>query len=149
MPTTPRSLRLQAIVLPLVTFIVLLELNDWALWQEKGPQDPAFWLFAFLASVAMVAVALAFRAISIGDSPWRTIGIAAASAAVSFYIVGPFMPRIFGERTISVGDRGPGPGGGFSHSVGAQFKKSHLDSVLASADRLSAAHAFDQFTCGD
>jgi hypothetical protein len=149
MPTTRRSLRWQAIVLPLVTFIVVTGLNDWALWQDKGPQDPAFWLFVFLASMAVVAVALAFRAIAIGVSPWRTIGIAVASAAVSFYIVGAFMPRIFAEREIHVGDRGSGPGGGFSHSVGAQFKKSDLDSVLASADRLNAAHAFDQFTCGD
>ena len=149
MPTTRRSLRLQAIVLPLVTFIVLVELNDWALWQEKGPQDPAFWLLAFLASMAVIAVALAFRAITIGASPWRTMGIAVASAAVSFYVVGAFMPRIFGERAISVGDRGSGPGGGFSHNVGARFKKADLDSVLASADRLNAAHAFDQFTCGD
>jgi hypothetical protein len=149
MPTTPRSLRLQAIVLPLVTFIVVLELNDWALWQEKGPQDPAFWLVAFLASMAAVAFTLALRATSIGASPWRTIGIAAASAAVSFYIVGPFIPRIFGEREVTVGDRGPGPGDGFSQSVGAQFKKPQLDSALASADRLNAARAFDQFTCGD
>lgn len=149
MPTTHRSLRLKAIVLPLVTFIVVLELNGWALWQKKGPQDPAFWLFAFLASTSVVAAVLAIRATTIGASPWRTIGTVAASAAVSFYVVGPFMPRIFGEREISVGDRGSRPGGGFSHSVGAQFKKPALDSVLASANRLNAARAFDQFTCGD
>ena len=149
MPTTHRSLRFQAIVLPLVTFIVLVELNDWALWQEKGPQDPAYWMFAFLASITIIAVALAFRAMTIGASPWRTIGIALVSAAVTFYVVGAFMPRLFGEREISVGDRGPGPGGGFSQSVGAQFRKPELDSALASANRLNAAHAFDQFTCGD
>jgi hypothetical protein len=99
--------------------------------------------------MAVIAVALAFRAITIGASPWRTMGIAVASAAVSFYVIGAFMPRIFGERAITVGDRGSGPGGGFSHNVGAHFKKPDLDSVLASADRLNAAHAFDQFTCGD
>src|SRR4051812_20989026 len=149
MPTTHRSLRLQAIVLPLVTFIVVVELNDWALWKEKGPQEPAFWLFAFLASMAVVAFALASRAMTIGASPWRTTSIVMASAAVSFYVVGAFMPRIFGERDISVGDRGPRPGGGFTHSVGAKFKKPDLDSVFASAERLNDAHAFDQFTCGD
>ena len=149
MPTTHRSLRLQAIVLPLVTFIVVVELNGWALRQEKGPQSPAFWLFTFLAAIAAVAIALASRAITIGASPWRTMGIAVASAAVSFYVVGPFMPSIFGEHAITVGDRGSGPGGGFTHSVGAKFRKPELDSALASVDRLNAAHAFDQFTCGD
>ena len=84
-----------------------------------------------------------------GASPWRTIGIALASAAVSFYVVGAFMPRLFGEREITVGDRGSGPSGGFTQSVGAQFKKPELDSALASADRLDGAHALDQFTCGD
>jgi hypothetical protein len=149
MPTTHRSLRLQAVVLPLLTFIVLLELNGWALRQEKGPQDPAFWLFAFVVSIAVIAVGLASRATTIGASPWRTIGIALASATVCFSVAGAFMPRVFGERSISVGDRGSGPGEGFSQSVGARFRKPALDSALASAERLNGVHAFDQFTCGD
>jgi len=149
MAPTRRSLLWQAILLPLVIYVVAVALNDFALLREVGPQDATFWLFVFLVGETALALTLALRAIRIGASPWRTMGITAAAASVSMYVVGPLIPPIVGESEITVGDRGPGAGGGFSQSVGARFGKTELDSALASVNRLNAAHAFEQFTCGD
>lgn len=149
MTLTRRSLLWQAILLPLVVYVIAIALNEFALWREVGPQDATFWLFVFLVGETALALTLALRATKIGASPWPTMAIAAAAAAVSMFVIGPLLPPIFGESEITVGDRGPGPGGGFSESIGSRFNKADLDSALASANRLNAAHAFDQFTCGD
>jgi hypothetical protein len=50
---------------------------------------------------------------------------------------------------IRVGWRGPGPGGGFSVSVGSQFGKAQAEEVLRRLVALDSSGAFKQFTCGD
>ena len=50
---------------------------------------------------------------------------------------------------IRVGWRGPGPGGGFSVSVGSQFGQAQAEEVLRRLVALDSSGAFKQFTCGD
>ena len=48
-----------------------------------------------------------------------------------------------------IGDRGPGPGGGYSESIGSTFGKAEAAEVYRRLVALEANGEFKQFTCGD
>ena len=50
---------------------------------------------------------------------------------------------------VRLGNRGPGPGGGFSVSVGSEFGRAQAEEVLRRLVALDSAGEFDQFTCGE
>jgi len=50
---------------------------------------------------------------------------------------------------IRLGNRGPGPGGGFSVSVGSEFGRPQAEEVLSRLVSLDSAGEFDRFTCGE
>ena len=50
---------------------------------------------------------------------------------------------------VRLGNRGSGPGGGFSVSVGADFGRPQAEEVLRRLVALDSAGEFDQFTCGE
>lgn len=50
---------------------------------------------------------------------------------------------------VRIGNRGPGPGGGFSVSIGRDFGRPQAEEVLRRLVALDSAGEFDQFTCGD
>jgi hypothetical protein len=135
------------VVLPGALFFLVLWLNNVAL-RAGGmwPQDAAFWLFVYVASVVVVAIVLGLRAQR--EARARGTVITTVVAAVAWFFIGGFFPSPGAEREVTVGDRGPRPGGEFTHSVGSQYKKPQVEATLAALSRLSPRREFDQFTCG-
>ncbi|MDB4906756.1 MAG: hypothetical protein JWO05_1540 [Gemmatimonadetes bacterium] len=145
---TTRGIRLRAIFLPLVAFLVILAINIIALRTRLLPEQASVWMFLFLASVLLIAWSLWWKAKEIGGRPWRTVILCVVSSFAWFFL-GQFIPEIPREPTYQAGDRGMRSEGGFTMSASREFKQGQLDRLYARAQHINESGALSDFSCHD